>query len=87
MHSVLDSSATVVRTNWKEFREAHQNDEVARETDLCADISKELCVPFWQKFKRKGVICSMVKLTSLGVWKGNIAGEKEIIWNCPRKSI
>lgn len=66
LHSVLDSSVTVVRTNWKKFREAQQNDRVAGETDLCGIISKELCVLIWPKCKGERMICGLVKQASLG---------------------
>lgn len=66
LHSVLDSSVAVVRTNWKEFREAQQNDGVAGETDLCGIISKELCVLIWPKYKREKMMCGLVKQVSLG---------------------
>jgi len=59
--SILDSSVTVVRTNWKEFREAQQNDGVARETDLFGVISKVLCVQFWPKCKGERMICRVVR--------------------------
>lgn len=55
MRSVLDSSVTVVRTDWKEFRGAQHSDGVARETDLCGVIAKELCVFYFsQNIREKG---------------------------------